>query len=233
MGLQVYSIQPNLSQNLAGDRPATLKTWQKNALELVAQGTHFGYVYRGHPTLCRANGENYQLHPGMYFALPGNGLIKGADSSGIIINCPQHRGMFTIGGAIEERGRFAYINGGTNSLLIPPLMRGDPCLNAMYLPPGIDQTFHTHPSYRIGIVVAGECEIATQELVRTLHKGDIFAIAANHPHKFRTHSDSLTIVVFHPDSEIGFTHHSNPMLERTIVDGVKASNIPQIQTKLD
>ncbi|MGD1921967.1 MAG: cupin domain-containing protein [Pleurocapsa sp.] len=233
MGLQVYSIQPNLLHNLAGDRPATLKTWQKNSLELTAEGTHFGFVYQGHPTLFRENGENYRLHPRMYFSLPGSGLIKGLNSSGIIIHCPQHKGMFTLGGAIEDRGRFAYIDGGTNSLLIPPLMLGDPCLNAMYFPPGIDQTFHTHPSDRICIIVKGECEIETEEAIRTLHGGDIFAIAANYPHKFRTHSEDLTIVIFHPDSDIGFTHSSNPMLERTIVDGNKASNIPQIQTKLD
>lgn len=232
MSLQVYSIQPNLIQNIAGDCPATLKTWQGNSLELTPKSTHFGFVYRGHPTLFRANDE-YRLHPGMYFALPGSGLIEGLDSSGIIISCPQHQGMFTIGGAIETQGRFAYIDGGTNSLLIPPVMLGDPCLNALYFPSGIDQTFHTHPSYRIGIVVTGKCEIETQAAVRTLHRGDIFAIEANYLHKFRTHTNSLTMVIFHPDSDTGFTHHNNPMLEKTIVNGVKASNIPQIQTKLD
>ena len=233
MGLQIYSIQPNLSHNVAGEPPAIVKAWQNNCLELTAEKTHFGFVYQGHPQLLRANGENYRLHPGMYFSLPGGGLIEGLDSSGIVINCFQHRGMFTLGGAIESQGRFAYIDGGTNSLLIPPIMLGDPCLNAMYFPPHIDQTFHTHPSYRIGVVVRGECEIETGEIVRTLQPGEIFAIEADYVHKFRTHTNSLTMVVFHPDSDTGFTHQNNPMLEKTIVNGVKASNIPQIQTKLD
>ena len=233
MGLQVYSIKPDLCFDLSGDRYSSIKTWQNNSLKLTSEGTHFGFVYQGHPTIIRSNGEHYRLHPGMYFALPGGGLIEGLNSSGIIINCPQYQGMFTLGGAIEDRGRFAYIDGGTNSLLIPPLMLGDPCLNAMYFPPGTDQTFHTHPSYRIGLVVAGKCGIETQQETCTLQSGDIFAIAANHPHKFYTYSDSLTIVVFHPDSDVGFTHHQNPMLEKTIVNGVKASNIPQIQTRLD
>ena len=122
MGLQVYSIQPDLVCNLVGDRPAILKTWQNNSLELTAEGTHFGFIYQGHPKLFRSNGENYRLHPLMYFSLPGGGLIEGRDSSGMVISCCQHQGMFTIGGAIEERGRFAYIDGGTNSLLIPPIM---------------------------------------------------------------------------------------------------------------
>ena len=213
MGFKIYSIQPELSQRFE-DNSATLKTWQNNSLQLAPEETHFGFVYQGNPTLSKSNGESYHLHPGMYFCLPNSGKIGGLDSSGIIISCFQYQEMFSLGGAIEERGRFAYIDGGTNSLLIPPVMLGDPCLNALYFPSGIDQTMHTHPSDRIGIVVTGKCEIETQAGVRTLHPGDIFAIETNYVHKFRTHTDSLTIVVFHPDSDTGFTHHNNPMLEK-------------------
>ena len=230
MTLKHYLLRHNLVEDLTQDQfPAILRTWQGSSLDLPATGTHFGFIYQGHPLLDRQCGkESYRLHPGMYFCLPNMGHIDGANSSGIIITCPQYGGMFSLGGAIEPTGRFTYIDGGTNSLLIPPVFLGDPCLNAMYFPPGIDQTMHTHPSYRIGIVVAGDGEIETPQTVKSLKPSTLFLISANCLHKFRTYENSLTVVVFHPDSDTGFTDRNNPMLKRTIVNGVSAAELPQI-----
>ena len=244
MTVKLYSIKDVVTQDLTQNKfPAILRSWQGNSLELDAAGTHFGFVYQGNPALIRQPSasptlltepkkESYTLQPGMYFCLPNGGQIKGENSSGMVITYFNYRGMFTIGGAIEATGRFAYIDGGTNSLLIPPIMSGNPCLNAMYLPSGVDQTFHTHPSYRIGLVVAGEGEIITSQTTEVLTPGTIFYICANHLHKFCTFNHNLTIVVFHPDSNLGFSNRNNPMLKRTIVDGISAAEIPQIQTKL-
>lgn len=138
-----------------------------------------------------------------------------------------------MGGPVEPLGRFAYIDGGTNSLLIPPASQGDPCLNALYLPPHCDQTMHTHPSYRIGVVLDGSGEGKTPDRAVQLHPGMIFLIPPHSLHKFHTHENSLTFVVFHPDSDTGFTHRNNPMLNRTLVAGVSAAKIPKIQTSLD
>ena len=202
-----------------------------------------GFVYQGNPRLIRqpkkashtlqtkSKVESYTLHPGMYFCLPNGGSIAG-ESSGMVISYCNYQGMFTIGGAIESTGRFAYIDGGTNSLLIPPIISGDPCLNALYFPSAVNQTFHTHPSYRIGLVVAGKGEIITPQTTEILAPGTLFFISTNCLHKFRTSNHNLTIVVFHPDSNMGFTHRNNPMLKRTMVDGISAAEIPQIQTKL-
>ncbi len=167
----------------------------------------------------------------MYFCLPGAGKIDGEDSSGIVFTCLNFNGMFSLGGPIEPTGRLAYINGGTNSLLIPPLVLGDPCLNAMYFPAGINQTLHTHPSFRLGIVVAGSGSFETPETEICVEAGTIFIIPADCLHKFRTGESLLTVVVMHPDSDTGFTHQNNPMLNRTMVEGVSAANLPQIQTK--
>jgi hypothetical protein len=234
MTLKCYSLQPNLVLDLSQDQfPAILRTWQGNFLELSTNGTHFGFIQHGHPLLVRQSAqESYRLHPQMYFCLPNTGYIDGQNSSGMVITCPHYQGMFSIGGAIEPMGRFAYLDGGTNSLLIPPLTLGDPCLHAMYFPPGVDQTLHTHPSYRIGIIVAGEAEIETPEDVISVETGTLFLIHANSLHKFRTSDKHLTVVVFHPDSDTGFTHRDNPMLRRTMVGGVSATQLPQIQTKL-
>ena len=234
MTLKVYSLQPALVHQFKSDQvsASTLKAWC-NSSHLLSAATHFGYVYQGHPTLYRQSGEeSYQLHPGMYFCLPEAGKLDGSDASGIIITCPSYRGMFSIGGAIESQGRFAYIDGGTNSLLIPPISSGDPCLNAMYLPANVDQTWHTHPSDRLGVVVKGAGTVETKHKHENLLPGTVFTISANCLHKFRTDDSNLVLVVFHPDSDAGFTDRDNLMLRRTIVDGVSAVNLPQIQTKV-
>jgi AraC-like ligand binding domain len=230
---KTYLLKRDIIEDLSQDRfPATLQTWQHSFLQLSPTGTHFGYVYQGHPLLSRHVGEEtYRLHPGMYFCLPGEGRIDGETSSGIVFTCLNFDGMFNLGGPIESTGRLAYINGGTSSLLVPPLILGDPCLNAMYFPANTDQTLHTHPSYRLGIVVAGSGSFETPETEIAVEAGTGFLIPADCMHKFRTLQSPLAIVVLHPDSDTGFTHKDNPMLKRTMVEGVSAAELPQIQTK--
>jgi mannose-6-phosphate isomerase-like protein (cupin superfamily) len=234
MTLKTYSLQQNIFEDFSQSAfPATLKTWQNDIVELPDIGTHFGYIYQGFSDLSRQNDVGtYCLHSGMYFCLPGKGIICGENSSGLVVTRLGYRGMFNLGGPIEEQGRFAYIDGGTSSLLIPPVMLGDPCLNAMYFPPHIDQTWHTHLSDRIGIVVAGIGKLETPQMVINMQPNTIFQIPANQLHKFQTDENSLTLVVFHPDSDAGFTHRNHPMLQRTMVDGLSAAELPQIQTRV-
>jgi hypothetical protein len=73
-----------------------------------------------------------QLTAGMYFAVPGAGACLGRQSSATTIAVS----FFQIGGPIEETGRLRYIDGRTDSLLIPPVLRGDACLNLLHIPPG-------------------------------------------------------------------------------------------------
>ena len=217
-----------------GIAPVSLSLWNDSDLSL-GTGTQFGFVYQGHPDLLRlskANPESYRLHPGMFFCLPGQGQIQGKGSVGLVITCPNYRGMFSLGGPIEPTGRFAYIDGGTNSLLIPPIIQGDPCFNALYFPPNCDQTLHTHASDRLGLVVAGSGECETPTGIVRFQPGQIIWIPADHPHKFRTTDQPLTLIMFHPDSETGFSQRNNPMLNRTLVEGVSAAQISQIQTPL-
>lgn len=233
MTLKLYSFQQPVTETLADPTfPSVLRTWQGESLALPETGTHFGYVYQGEADLVRTGSAPYRLHGGMYFCLPGGGRIDGTSSAGLVITRLDYHGMFSLGGPVEPTGRLAYIDGGTNSLLIPPLMLGDPCLNAMYFPPDIDQTMHTHPSYRIGVIIAGKAEFATPQSVMPVATGHVFLIPAHSPHKFRTHSDQLIAVMFHPDSGTGYSHRDNPMLQRTWVDGVSAAELPQIQTPI-
>ncbi|MBD1913169.1 MULTISPECIES: cupin domain-containing protein [unclassified Leptolyngbya] len=230
--MDIHSIQKTLVQNLSPI--LTLTTWQNNVVELPGDGTHWGFVYQGNPQLQRHwAGQTFSLYPDMYFCLPGQGSIGGENSCGMVITCLNAEGMFSMGGPVESRGRFAYIDGGANSVLIPPMRSGEPCLNALYFPSGCDQTMHTHPSDRIGVVLNGVGEAETPDRIVQLQPGMLFIIPCHSPHKFRTKNSGLALVVFHPDSDTGFTHRNNPMLNRTLVEGVSAANIPEIQTPLN
>jgi mannose-6-phosphate isomerase-like protein (cupin superfamily) len=231
MTLTIYKLQPQTIDLSQGNFPILLRIWQGNALELPADGTHFGYVYQGQADLVRQDNA-YPLRAGMYFCLPGVGKIE-AESSGIVITHMNYRGMFSLGGPMESSGRLAYIDGGSSSLLVPPVIRGDPCLNALYFPPKVDQTLHTHPSDRIGIVVAGSGQLEMPQTAIPLEPGVIVVIPAHSLHKFRTLEHNLTVVMFHPDSDAGFTHQDHPMLNRTLVEGVSAAKLPHIQTNLN
>jgi hypothetical protein len=169
------------------------------------------------------------LHPGMYAMIPGKFMLGGG--RGLIVTRDGYRGMFMVGGPLEEHGRLKYIDGCTDSLLIPPVKRGDPCLNLLYFPPGIDQTEHTHPSDRFGLVVSGHGRCLHRAssdapfLSIDLVPGMIWRIHTDGLHKFQTPYDrAMRVVAFHPDSDFGPTDEDHPMLNRTIVEGVSAAD---------
>jgi hypothetical protein len=125
---------------------------------------------------------------------------------------------------------------------------GDPCFNHLHFPPNIDQTMHTHPSHRIGMVTSGKGTCKTPFGNLELRKGMIFIIKEwdgksfstgndeleypNGLHAFRTYEDEvMNVVAFHPDSDFGATDLFHPMINKTIVDGISANKITEIQTK--
>ena len=206
-----------------------LLAWNGRRLALAAGGTHLGFVWTGTATLSCAAGT-FTLGAGMYFAVPGEGSVTG-DGAGVVATREGFGGLFSIGGPIEASGRLRYIDGCTDSLLVPPVVCGDPCLNALYFPPGVDQTEHTHPSARVGLVVSGSGECVTPDGASPLAPGLAFVIPADAPHRFRTAGDRLVVVAYHPDSDVGPTHEAHPMITRTIVGGVPASRIEALHTR--
>ena len=40
----------------------------------------------------------------------------------------------------------------------------------------------------------------------------------------------MDVIAYHPDSDTGPTHDDQPMIKRTIVDGVSAADIDEIRT---
>ena len=209
--------------------PTTLHAWDEETLELKnADTAYFGFVQSGEATLETASGR-FVLREGMYFS--ANNVLTVSGGRGIVMAREFHQAFFTIGGPVEARGRLKYIDGCTDSLLIAPVKMGDPCLNLLYFPPGIDQTSHTHPSDRIGVVFSGRGECETPEGIIPLEPGVMFRIPYEGHHKFRTEDSEMRVIAYHPDSDFGPQDENHPMINRTIVDGISAAKLDAIRTK--
>jgi hypothetical protein len=206
-------------------------------LELPDHQTHFGYISAG---IAKVHCERceFVIPAGFYFSLPGHAVLipqGGAGLQGVLISRPGYDGFLQIG-RIEERGRLRYIDGCTDSLLIAPIRMGDPCLNLLYFPPGIDQTMHTHPSDRIGMILSGAGQCITNDadgsspVVTPLSAGMLFCIHTGGHHKFRTLGGPMRVLAYHPDSDFGPTDLDHPMINRTMVNGVSANQIAAIHT---
>ena len=237
-----YEFKNGKIADLDRQFPSYLSAWQEG-VALAETDTHFLYCMKTESTAGVATLEfqdrlgNYHTYPmvaGMYAVVPGSAFIAGG--RGLIMSRQNWLGLFSIGGPAEQEGRLKYIDGCTDSLLISPIKMGDPCLNLLYFPPGIDQTRHTHPSDRIGMVMSGQgkChywEDDIEHIIR-LTTNLIFCIHTDGIHKFSTpYGDHMRVLAYHPDSDYGPTDQFHPMINRTIVDGVSANQLPDIRTK--
>jgi hypothetical protein len=195
--------------------PTVVSTWAgESGVELPPTGTHFGFAHDG-PTDIGCESGTYRLVTGMYFSVPGALRLRGG--RGLVVTAAHFRGFFHLGGPVEGTGRLRYIDGCTDSLLVPPVLLGDPCLNLLHIPPGTRQTAHTHPSIRVGLIVRGSGECVTPDNRHPLRPGLAFVIAADARHSFHTDRDPLLVIAYHPDSDFGPTHECHPMVNRTII----------------
>lgn len=222
-------LQLDLSQD---DHPTRIYSWLTEELILSDSSTYFGFVTEGPAyltSLYHKNGRVFELEENMYFSVPSGLVVHGG--RGMIVECLNFAGTFLLGGPIERTGRFRYIDGCTDSLLIPPVIKGAPCLNYLHFPIGINQTMHTHPSIRCGLVArgSGKCIVpgtshsAIEEI--TLEPGKLFVIPANGNHSFHTDGSEMEIIAYHPDSDYGPTDQDHPVLNRTMIDGISAAKL--------
>lgn len=177
----------------------------------VEGGTIFGCV---HERTTVVQGEDtVSLAAGSWFVAPGQTRVRGG--RGVAIRVPDYLGMRQTGGPIEAVGRLRYIDGCTDTLLVCPPRLGEPCLNHLHVPPGTDQSFHVHPSARVGTIVRGAGRCLTDAGARDLSPGLGWIIPTGTRHAFRTTSSSLDVLAWHPDSDFGPTDENHPMLNRT------------------
>lgn len=221
--MHIFTTSPNhgLLLDLSSDTFASeLFHFGEGELKLTSntsKNTYFGYVTCGEISL-HHSGNIYTLAEGMYFSVPRN-LHLTCDGIGnaIVMSRIGYDGFFQIGGPVEEKGRLTYIDGCTDSLLISPVMMGDPCLNLLHIPSGTQQSQHTHPSLRLGVIISGTGTCITPEKNLPLVPGTIFYIPQDGLHSFHTLADDLRVIAYHPDSDFGPTHENHPMVNKTIL----------------
>lgn len=230
MNFHLYDIK-NLKEHSDVDPqfPSKVVGWDNSEINLCANATHFGYVFSGSLKI-NYEGEEYIIKKGMYFSIPDKAILNG-HGKGVVMSRLGVRGLFSMGGKVEHKGRLKYIDGCYDTLLIAPVIKGDPCLNFLYMPNGVNQTRHVHPSVRIGIVLSGSGICKTPANDYPLSEGKIFIMETDCEHSFHTQKNELRILIYHPDSDFGSTNDNHPIINRTIVDGVSASKIDNIRTK--
>lgn len=213
--------------------PSYLSAWDTQGIIMPPFDTHYIYVHEGTAHL-EYNNNEFPLYQGMFAVVPGLSRLSGG--KGIIVSRENYDGLFQIGGPVEHSGRLKYIDGCTDTLLASPVRMGDPCLNLLFFPADIDQTAHTHPSDRIGMIMSGKgrCHAWNngKEEIIDLIPGMIFCIHTDGFHKFSTpYGEHMRVLAYHPDSDFGPTDQNHPMINRTMVHGQSASNIESIRTK--
>lgn len=178
-----------------------------------ATSTSYGYVVRG--TARVVLGElDCKLSAGAFFCAPGE-IDLTVLGSVTLIERFGFRGLPSAG-SIEATGRLAYIDGCSDSILCMPPRLGDPVLNHLHFPVGIEQTQHSHPSIRLGVVARGKGFAYGPGWEKPLEAGTVFLLNAHEVHAFKTtRGESMDVIAFHPDSDWGPTDGVHPMLNRT------------------
>jgi len=189
--------------------------------DYVKWASVYGYSF-GSSTVTIGS-KTYQLEHNQYFSLfidDSPVAVTAAHQLFLVVKLG-YKCQNNIGWA-EEKGRLSYIDGCTDSLLIYPPRMGDPSLNLLYFPPGICQTKHTHPSIRMGCVIAGhgvsDSWHGETQTSHDLVTGVNFCLEENELHRFRTTDSSMTVIAWHPDGDWGPTDHNHTMLNRTYIN---------------
>ena len=181
-----------------------------------------------------AHGSSVALDESMWFTSPDGMTVElGTDARVVVAQRVGFFGLRAFGGPIEPAGRLRYIDLCSDTLLACPPLLGDPCLNHLHFPPGIEQTEHTHPSVRAGAVAGGRGWCETPAGRSDLAPGVIFCIPAGGRHRFVTDDQTLDVIAYHPDSDWGPTDQDHPMINRTWVDGMKLDNSSGVHAEAD
>jgi mannose-6-phosphate isomerase-like protein (cupin superfamily) len=162
---------------------------------------------------------SFETKKGTAFALTGSFLwepVEPTHSTLFVIERLGYRGMVGLT-QIEPQGRLSYIDGCSDSLLFGPHRLGDPCLNSLHFPPGINQSFHIHPDIRVGIVLDGKGWACLQNEELPLTAGSMFILEQGERHRFRTQKEGMTVVAYHPTTGVGPTDQAHPMKDRTYI----------------
>lgn len=188
-----------------------------SSLEIDSGGI-YGYLKEGHGYIWNELTNSFPIKQNMYFSLCGKTQLSFSRENVSFVICSRDEKPFSHFGVLEKgEGRLKYIDGCTDSLLISPVKRGMPCLNHLHFPKNVKQTFHTHPSYRAGIVAYGKGYAETKNGIYQIMAGDSWYIPKDELHRFITEDVTMGVIAYHPDSDFGPVDENHPMINRTII----------------
>jgi quercetin dioxygenase-like cupin family protein len=203
------------------NEPYTCETLyaENEEVQIPSGDTAYGYVISG-----TANFNDQAVKEGQFFCWTSQTedpvTLSGEYLAWVVIR-RGFKGQNVIGSDIEKRGRLVYIDGCSDSLLVYPPRLGDSSLNLLSFPESINQSFHTHPSARYGLVISGEgwaeqtIPGQSETVVTKLEEGVVFYLPTLERHRFRTEDSEMRVLAFHPDGDWGPTDHDHTMLNRT------------------
>jgi len=177
--------------------------------------TYYGYCFG--KVEIEINKKRFELEEGDFFSIPCNEHeieFKAVQSKVFVVSRLGYKGQFVIG-KVEEIGRLSYIDGCSDSMLVYPPRFGDPSISHLHFPPNITQSFHTHPSIRVGVVISGNGFASLDGYELPLTAGSMFCLNEQEFHRFRTEGEHMNIIAYHPDGEWGPTDENHTMLNRT------------------
>jgi quercetin dioxygenase-like cupin family protein len=183
--------------------------------DLSPFSTVYGFVLEG--TVKIKNTKVMEQHEFFSFPYVFSQSLT-VEGTAMVITRHGFKGQTVLGGPLEKQGRLCYINNCSDSLLVYPPRRGDPSMTHLQFPPGIVQDFHTHPSFRMGVIFRGRGYGESNTGKYLCEPGSVFVIEEQEVHRFITEDDQLSVVSFHPDGDWGPTDHDHTILNRTYVN---------------
>ena len=205
----------DLTDNTTGDQ---IVTRALQPLILPAHSCAFGYVVEGKVSWKDGRIKRMACEGDYVNISHGEPCTIDVNGEALFIIRRHLKGYNLIGKVDTEGPGFVnYIDGCTDSLIVPPPRLGDPCVNILYFPPAVNQSFHTHPSFRAGIVIGGRGTACVNQEEIPLNPGDVFYLPTNTNHRFKTDLNPMTIYAYHPDTDWGPTDENHPMINRTII----------------
>lgn len=208
--------------------PCEVHKITNNEFTVPKNSTIYGFCISGEMKIS----ETKTVAPNEFFSISSRYNCNKITVNGVgfcIIKFGFH-GQNVFGGPIEKQGRLCYIDHCSDSLLVYPPRMGDPSLSSLHFPPGIVQTFHTHPSFRLGIVAHGKGYAESKTYKHDLTPGAVFCMEEQEVHRFVTEDSGLIVISFHPDGDWGPTDHDHTLLNRTYLPaGSQSINLPANQ----
>lgn len=184
------------------------------------QSSVYGFVIEGSLKIKHRDGSELVVPAGHAFAINDQYTSRGPAKLWTV-----NRYGYNVVTSVtkpEHKGRLTYIDGCSDSLLIYPSRLGDSSLNLLYFPPKIDQSWHTHPSIRLGYVASGKgiahWRDEKGDHTQPLLPGDSFMLPEHASHRFCTDDSEMRILAFHPDGDWGPEDHNHTMRNRTYLN---------------